>query len=121
MTEVAAMEAESRAEESAAGLYLADCDIIRKLGFGQKFGYKLLQKLDRGVAGMRVYPQKDALFGDKRFWPAVLQWHMDYHRVRRQAEASEATIQPRWQENFDATPSGKARGSRNPRSELAAT
>jgi hypothetical protein len=101
------------------GLYVRDCEIIRRLGFGRKYGYRMLQRLDRGVPNMRSYPQKDAMFGDRRFWPAVMQWHLDYHRVRRQADEPEVTTQPRWEENFDAPTSTKARRFEHTRADLA--
>ena len=105
--------------EATDGLYVRDCEIIRRLGFGRKYGYRLLHRLDRGVKGMRQYPQKDAMFGDRRFWPAVMQWHLDYHRVRRQAEHGAATIQPRWEENLDDPPSPKARRLERDRPDMA--
>jgi hypothetical protein len=101
------------------GLYLRDCEIARKLGFGRKFGYRLLERLERGIPNMRAYPKRDKMFGDRRFWPAVLAWHMDYHRVSRAAEA--AGIQPAWEENFDAPASRKAKGPQHARPQLAAS
>jgi len=100
------------------GLYVTDCEIIRRLGYGEKRGYRILHVLDRGIPGFRSYPQKDKLFAGRRFWPDVLQWHMDYHRVRRPSEAG-VTTQPRWEENFDVPPSRKARQSSNARPSMA--
>lgn len=115
----AALQTEEAPDQEVAGLYVTDCEIARRLGFARKSGYEVIHRLDRGVAGMRQYPQKDVLFGKRRFWPAVLQWHLDYHRVRRQAEEA-APIQPGWQENFDAAP-GKAKRSERARPQLAPT
>jgi hypothetical protein len=87
------------ADEDADGLYLSDRQIIRRLGFGEKFGRRVLHELSKAHPGRARYPQKDPLFGNRRFWPAVLKWHMDYHRVM--AEQHNVST-PRWQENFDA-------------------
>jgi hypothetical protein len=85
--------------DGADGLYLSDRQIIRRLGFAEKFGRRVLHELDKAHPGRARYPQKDPLFGNRRFWPAVLKWHMDYHRVM--AEQHNVST-PRWQENFDA-------------------
>lgn len=97
-------------DDEPTGLYLPDCEIARRLGFGQKTGYRLLQRLERGVKGMRPYPERDPLFCDRRYWPAVKQWHDDYHRVR--AGVVPGAAQPeqnRGEENLDATPSKTTR------------
>jgi hypothetical protein len=91
--------ADAHADENADGLYLSDRQIIRRLGFGEKFGRRVLHELDKAHDGRARYPQKDPLFGNRRFWPAVLKWHMDYHRV---LSGQHNVGTPRWQENFDA-------------------
>lgn len=108
---------EADQESEASGLYLPDCEIARRLGYGRSNGYKLLKRLDRGIPGMRGYPQPDPVFG-RRFWPAVLEWHLDYHRVRRTADEGAAPLQPKWTENFDATPD-KTRRPERARPQLA--
>ena len=74
------------------GLYLTDREIIRRLGFGKTRGYQILHELDVERPGRRRYPQREPMFCRRRFWPAVLQWHMDYHLG--QATNSETTVSP---------------------------
>jgi hypothetical protein len=91
---------EAGADENVDALYLSDRQIIRRLGLGEKFGRRVLHELDKVHPGRARYPQKDPLFGNRRFWPAVLKWHMVYHRVMATEQHDICT--PRWQENFDA-------------------
>jgi len=100
-------------------LYVTDAEIIRRWGMSLKRGYRVLKQLDRPNPGRRRFPQPDPLFCNRRYWPAVLQWHNDYHRVRTEAEAP--SVQPMWQENFDEPATGKARKSERARPELAKT
>jgi hypothetical protein len=101
-----------------ATLYITDAELIRRLGYSPKRGYRVLKSLDRGIPQMRRYPQPDPLFCNRRFWPAVLQWHMDYHHARAPIEPHGApSVQPRWQENFDAPPD-KARRPEHARAAL---
>lgn len=92
--------------DDPTGLYLPDCEIARRLGFGRKKWYELVKFLEtKGIPNMRPYPRKDPLFGDKRYWPAVKQWHDDYHRVRGGGQPPALPSgEPRWQENFDEAP-----------------
>lgn len=97
-------------DDDPSGLYVTDCEIARRLGFGRKYGYRLLHRLERGVPGMRAYPARDKLFGDRRYWPAVKQWHDDYHRVRTAADPRGLpSDQFRGEENLDASPARKTR------------
>lgn len=112
-------------EVGIAGLYVTDAEIIRRLGFGLKKGYRIIHELDRPRPHRRRYPQPDPLFANRRFWPAVYQWHLDYHLTRAPAEPHHApSEQPRWMEQLDAytTPkTSKAGRPGHPRPELAAS
>ena len=99
------------------GLYVTEAELIRRLGYSEKRGRRLLKSLAKGIPQMRPYPQPDPLFCHRRFWPAVLQWHMDYHRVAGGPPLA-PTVQPRWQENFDA-PTGKTKRPEHTRPALA--
>jgi hypothetical protein len=114
-----ALTADEPNTEPDHGLYVTDAEIIRELGYGETTGRRILKILRRGVPGMRPYPQEDPLFPGKCFWPAVLQWHMDYHGVRSAKTAP--SVQPKWEENFDAPASRKAREPERPRPQLART
>jgi|ERR1043165_182416 hypothetical protein len=114
------MSEADRPEDKLEGLYVTDAEIARRMGFGLKCGYRIIRQLERGVPGCRPYPQPDALFAGRRFWPEVLKWHMDYHRVSASAPGAAAS-KPMWQENFDGPSSRKAGGHRGSRPEMAST
>lgn len=93
---------ENEQDEGAVGLYVTDAEIIRRLGFGLKRGYRIIKQLEQPNRARRPYPQPDPLFCNRRFWPEVWQWHLDYHRVGAGTPQLAPSDQPRWQENFDA-------------------
>jgi hypothetical protein len=99
------------------GLYVSDIEIARRLGFCERTYAKILDRIARGVAGIRPYPQRDPIFCNRRFWPAVLQWHLDYHHVRTGKAASVAPV-PMWEEHFDE-PAPKANEPKRTRPQLA--
>jgi hypothetical protein len=109
-----------RTRTKRGGLYVTDAEIVELLGFCDKVGRRLIHEWEKHRDGRRRYPAKE--FGDKRFWPAVLQWHMDYHGVRLPAQSNDAAIvpvQPQWEENFDAPAPREARGTERARSRMA--
>jgi hypothetical protein len=119
-----AIENEQEVEEAGrwpAGLYVTDAEIIRRLGYSEKVGARIIRRLDRGIPTFRKYPQKDPLFADKRFWPEVLKWHLDYHRVSAPEAVFGTKIQPMWQENFNDPAPDKARKPERARPQLATT
>jgi hypothetical protein len=50
-------------------LWVTDAELIRRLGVPEKIAYRVIRGLDatRGSG----FPQKDALWGGRRYWPAV--------------------------------------------------
>lgn len=50
-------------------LYVTDAELIRRLGVPEKIGYAALHAFDR--ERHRGFPQKQKLWGDRRYWPAV--------------------------------------------------
>lgn len=48
-------------------LFVSDTELIRRLGVGEKTARVAIRELERN----RGFPKKDALFADKRYWPAV--------------------------------------------------
>lgn len=53
-------------------LYLTDAELIRRLGVPEKIGRQTLHMLDRDR--LKGFPQKQALWGGRRYWPAVKAW-----------------------------------------------
>lgn len=97
-------------------LYMTDAELIRRLGYGETCGTRILKQLRRGVPGMRSYPQKDALFG-RTYWPDAFAWHQDYHRLR--APELPPNTNRSWEENFNAPTTRKAREPEHARPAMA--
>lgn len=49
-------------------LWVSDAELIRRLGVGEKRGRMILNDLCTKHAG---FPKKQAVFGGRRYWPAV--------------------------------------------------
>ena len=50
------------------GLWVADAEIIRRLGVSEKTGYAAIHRLENSSLG---FPEKSKVWGNKRYWPAV--------------------------------------------------
>jgi hypothetical protein len=55
------------------GLFVTDAEIIHRLGVPVKHATDALRVLDHECKRNR-FPQKQKLWGDRRYWPAVKQW-----------------------------------------------
>lgn len=50
------------------GLWVTDAEIIRRLGVSEKVGYTAIHRLEKSGLG---FPEKQRVWGKKRYWPAV--------------------------------------------------
>lgn len=50
-------------------LFVTDAEIIRRWGVPEKIAYEAIRALDANRAS--GFPQKQALMGKRRYWPAV--------------------------------------------------
>jgi hypothetical protein len=55
-------------------LYLTDAELIRRLGVPDRILRPILPELEN----KHGFPRKQALFGNRRYWPAVKAW-LDKH------------------------------------------
>lgn len=55
--------------ESVATLWITDAELIRRIGVPDKIARATLRELDRNPHS--GFPQKQKLWGDRRYWPAV--------------------------------------------------
>lgn len=55
-------------------LYLTDAELIRRLGVPEK----IIRSMLPGLENKFGFPRKQALFGNRRYWPAVKLW-LDKH------------------------------------------
>ena len=50
-------------------LWITDAELIRRLGVPEKIAYETLRRMDGAPA--LGFPQKQKLWGNRRYWPAV--------------------------------------------------
>lgn len=55
--------------DTRESLYVTDAEMIRRLGVPEKIARAAIEKLDRDRGS--GFPQKKALWGNRRYWPAV--------------------------------------------------
>lgn len=51
----------------AEALFVSDAEMLRRIGISEKIGRIAIRELEK----RQVFPPKDPLFGNKRYWPAV--------------------------------------------------
>lgn len=56
-------------EREKEKLYLTDAELIRRIGVPERTARAVIQMLDRDPRS--GFPKKQALWGDRRYWPAV--------------------------------------------------
>jgi hypothetical protein len=98
-------------------MFVTDAELLRALHLPEKAGRRALAALDAGIPNVPKFPQPDPLFGGRRYWPAVQAWFVAYYDVRLPDGGNQVTIQPMWEEDFDAAETNKAgrRGRARPR------
>ena len=55
--------------ERSGKLWVTDAELIRRMGVPEKIARETLRELDRDRTS--GFPQKQRIWGDRRFWPAV--------------------------------------------------
>lgn len=89
--------------------WVTDAELIRRLGVPEKIARAALRVLDSQRSG---FPQKQKLWGDRRYYPAVIAYFNEHHGIigndaaRLAAESRDRTRSPRHQPH--AAPSGGA-------------
>ncbi len=56
-----------------ATLYVNDAEMIRRMGVPEKLARRVIRELDAKHLTTH-FPQKQKLWGDRRYWPAVKSW-----------------------------------------------
>lgn len=54
-------------------LYITDAELIRRMGVPEKIARAALRDLDNRHRETR-FPQKQMIWGNRRYWPAVKSW-----------------------------------------------
>ena len=104
MTEMASLETEgpkSRRRVRRYGLMMLDVEIFDELGIPEKLGRKAFAQLDKPLPNRRRFPQPIALFGGRRFWPAVERYLMEEFGGALPDFAKPSAGAPTWEEHFD--------------------
>jgi hypothetical protein len=58
--------------ETDQTLWVTDAELIRRMGVPEKIARQTLQEMDRDRGS--GFPRKQALWGNRRYWPAVLDY-----------------------------------------------
>src|SRR5664279_3112811 len=48
-------------------LFISDAEMYRRIGVSEKIGRVAVRELEK----RQIFPPKDPLFGNKRYWPAI--------------------------------------------------
>lgn len=67
------------APDTRETLYITDAELIRRMGVPEKIAREAIRALDKDRAN--GFPQKQKLWGDRRYWPAVKAWLDRNNRV----------------------------------------
>ena len=60
---------ETREPAREPALWVTDAEMIKRMGVPEKIAYAAIRVLDQDRAS--GFPQKKALWGNRRYWPAV--------------------------------------------------
>lgn len=71
MTDVLDHTERPKRTKTRGGLFVTDTELIEKLKVPDRVARQALAALDKGGTG---FPPKQALWGDRRYWPAVEKW-----------------------------------------------
>jgi hypothetical protein len=66
--------------ETRETLWVTDAELIRRMGVPEKIAREALQSLDTDPR-RTGFPQKQKLWGDRRYWPAVRTWLDNTNKV----------------------------------------
>lgn len=64
-------------------LFLTDAELLRRLGVPEKIGRKMLRELSQDP----TFPAKEAMAGNRRYWPAVSHWFDKRGHTRAKPDA----------------------------------
>lgn len=77
------LPANESSTEGRQTLWITDAELIRRMGVPEKIARQTLHMLDRDTS--KGFPQKSAIWGDRRYWPAVKAWLDRTHGLKMDA------------------------------------
>jgi hypothetical protein len=60
-------------------LFVTDAEMIRRIGLPDKIARAAIRALDENPSSR--FPKKSAIWGNRRYWPAVEVWFQEYHNL----------------------------------------
>ncbi|MGY4409130.1 hypothetical protein ACVWW4_000866 [Bradyrhizobium sp. LB7.1] len=67
-------------EREQGKLWVSDAEMIRRLGVPEKIARATLRMLERDPSS--GFPRKQALWGDRRYWPAIVAYFDQHYGPR---------------------------------------
>ena len=61
-------------------LFVTDGEMIRRIGIPEKLARAAIRALDENPHSR--FPKKSALWGNRRYWPAVEAWFQEHHDLQ---------------------------------------
>jgi hypothetical protein len=61
-------------------LFVTDAEMIRRIGLPEKIARAAIRALDENPSSR--FPKKSAIWGNRRYWPAVEIWFQEYHDLQ---------------------------------------
>jgi hypothetical protein len=65
-------------------LYVTDTEMIRRIGVPEKIARAAIRALDENP--YNTFPKKSAVWGNRRYWPAVEVWFREQHDFEMRSE-----------------------------------
>lgn len=73
-------------ERETGKLWVTDSELIRRMGVPEKIAREALRMLDSKPSG---FPKKQKLWGDQRYWPAVVGYFDHYYAFKGSARLAQ--------------------------------
>lgn len=77
-------------EREQGKLWVSDAEMIRRLGVPEKIAREALRMLDRNLSS--GFPRKQKLWGDRRYWPAIVAFFDQHYGPRGGSEQAIARL-----------------------------
>jgi hypothetical protein len=66
-------------------LFVTDAEMIRRIGVPDKIARAAIRALDENPSSR--FPKKSAIWGNRRYWPAVEVWFQEYNDLQTGPES----------------------------------
>ncbi|MGY3366230.1 hypothetical protein ACVWZL_003355 [Bradyrhizobium sp. GM2.4] len=80
-------------EREQGKLWVSDAEVIRRLGVPEKIARATLRMLERDPKS--GFPRKQKLWGDRRYWPAIVAYFDQHYGLRGSEDRTAAPMHSR--------------------------